>query len=189
MAEQSVSAPGINYAFPSKIGGTGTGVKVFPDLIIATNGAALPMRASMQGQIFTFNAAGTVHLHGTSPTLIPTLLYSLTTPVLTGATTVSALTTAQLFASTGADYPWALTIKMQGDSTSNIIQVISASWTCNSVTSTTFTNTAITGVAWTGTTSDGNQFAPTLPIFSFGLNIGVSDAANAASMYQYNLEY
>lgn len=191
MADVSFSAPGINYAFPSVIGGTGSGVKIFPDLITSTNAAALKMPVTLQGQIFSLNFAGTVKLHGTSPTLIPTLQYNLSTPSLTSTnnTTVSALTSAQLFSSTGASYPWACTFKLQGDSTSQIIQVISATWTANGTTSTSFTNTSITGVTWTGATSDGNTFAPSLPQFCFGLNFGVSDSVNSASAYEFNGEY
>jgi hypothetical protein len=191
MADVSVTAPGINYAFPSVIGGTGSGVKMFPDLITTTVAAALKLPVTAQGQIFVINAAGTVKLHGTSPTLIPTLQYNLSTPSLTSTsnTTVTVLTTAQLFSSTGASYPWALTVKLQGDSVSGVVQVISASWSANGTTSTTFTSTSLTGVTWTGTTSDGNTFAPTLPQFCLGLNFGVSDSVNSASMNEFQLEF
>jgi hypothetical protein len=191
MSTYSASAPGINYNFPSVIGGTGTGVKIFPDMITSTNAAALKLPVTAQGWIFTLNFAGTVKLHGTSPTLIPTLQYNTSTPSLTSTnnTTVSALTSAQLFSSTGASYPWAATFKLQGDSTSQIIQVISATWSANGTTSTTFTNTSMTSITWTGATSDGNTFAPTLPQFCFGLNFGVSDSVNSASCYEFNLEF
>jgi len=188
MAQTSISVPGINYAFPSKIGGTGTGVKIFPSLLTPTLPAVLQTAYTMQGQLFQITASGTMFLHGTSPTIIPTLQFgSSLTPG--SNTTVSALTTAQLFPSVGANYPWSCQINLQGDNNSGIIQVFTTFWAANNVLSSTFTNTAITGVNWLGAFSDGINLSPVLPGFVFGLNFGVSDALNTAALYQYNIEF
>lgn len=188
MSDISVTSPGINYAFPSLIGGTGSGVKIFPSALSALKPAALQVTFPMQAQLFTLTAAGTMFLHGTSPTIIPTLQFgsSLTS---TNNTTVSVLTTAQLFSSTGANYPWALQIKMQGDNASGVIQVVSATFAANGTASSTFTNTSITGINWLGVSSDGNTLAPVLPSFVLGLNFGVSDALNTAALYQFSIDF
>jgi hypothetical protein len=181
------SSAGVNYANPSTIGGTGSGVKIFPALILTTTAAILQILEQQQGQIVTLNAAGNVHLHGTSPTLIPTL-QSGSSLTSTNNTTVSALTSAQLFASTGATYPWALTVKLQGDNASGVVQVISASWSCNGTTSTSFTNTSLTGVTFSGTSAGDGFSNPEKGVtLCLGLNFGVSDSANAANLYQFEL--
>jgi len=188
MADISVTSGGINYAFPSKVGGTGSGVKIFPSLLTATLPAGLQVPSTAQGQIMTIKAAGTMFLHGTSPTIIPTLQFG--NSLTSGSnTTVSALTSAQLFSSTAANYPWMVKFDLQGDNGSGIVQVVSTTWVANGVSSTSFTNTSITGINWLGVFSDGNNFPPVLPQFVFGLNFGVSDALNTAAMYEWNLEF
>jgi|HubBroStandDraft_2_1064218.scaffolds.fasta_scaffold278188_1 hypothetical protein len=185
-----ITAPGINYAFPSKVGGTGTGIKIFPDLITPTLPAKLQVVYPMQGQMFYLVASGSMFLHGTSPTIAPTLQYGLPAVLASGSnTTVSVLTTAQVLATAGAAYPWTFEIEMQGDNASGVIQVLYAKFACNGVGSQTFTNTLITGINWLGVFSDGNLLPPVLPSFAFGLNFGVSDALNTASMYQYAIDY
>jgi len=179
---------GINYANPSTIGGTGSGVKIFPGLLTTTSAAILQILEQQQGQIVTLNAAGNVHLHGTSPTIIPTL-QSGTSLTSTNNTTISALTSAQLFASTGATYPFALQIKLQGDQSSGILQVVSTTFTCNGVNSTSFTNTSLTGVKFSGGSAGDGFSNPEVGVsLALGLNFGVSDAANSANLYQYELE-
>jgi hypothetical protein len=179
---------GINYANPSTIGGTGSGVKIFPSLLNSAVAATLQILEQQQGQIVVLNAAGNVHLHGTSPTIIPTL-QSGSSLTSTNNTTVSALTSAQLFASTGATYPWALQIKLQGDQSSGIVQVVSTSFTCNGVNSTSFTNTSLTGVSFSGASAGDGFKNPEVGVtLCLGLNFGVSDAANAANLYQFELE-
>jgi hypothetical protein len=187
MASVSITAGGINYNSPSLVGGTGTGVKIFPSLIAPTLPAGLQLTQMMQGQVFQITAAGTIFVHGVSPTIIPTLQYGNS---LTSAsnTTVAALTSAQSL-STAANYPWALQITMSGDNASGVIHILTEFWSCNGVMSSTLTNTLITGVNWLGVSSDGNRLPPVLPQFVFGINFTVSDALNTAAMYCWNIEY
>jgi hypothetical protein len=187
MANPFASA-GVNYANPSTIGGTGSGVKIFPALISTTTAAILQLLEQQQGQIVTLNAAGNLHLHGTSPTIAPTLLKGNSLTYSSG-NVISVLTSAQLFASTGATYPWALQIKLQGDTSSGVVQVVSTTFACNGTASSSFTNTSLTGVSFGGTSAGDGFLNPEVGVtLSLGLNFGVSDAANAANLYQFELE-
>jgi hypothetical protein len=187
MANPFASA-GVNYANPSTIGGTGSGVKIFPALISTTTAAILQLLEQQQGQIVTLNAAGNLHLHGTSPTIAPTLLKGNSLTYSSG-NVISVLSSAQLFASTGATYPWALQIKLQGDTASGVVQVVSTTFACNGTASSSFTNTSLTGVSFGGTSAGDGFLNPEVGVtLSLGLNFGVSDAANAASLYQFELE-
>src|SRR5271154_1700994 len=182
------ASAGINYANPSTVGGTGSGVKIFPALLTPTVAATLQILEQQQGQIVTLNAAGNVHLHGTSPSIIPTL-QSGSSLTSTSNTTVSALTSAQVLASTGATSPFALQIKLQGDQSSGILQVVSTTFTCNGVSSSSFTNTSLTGVKFSGGSAGDGFSNPEVGVtLCLGLNFGVSDAANSANLYQFELE-
>src|ERR1700676_891807 len=166
---------GINYANPSTIGGTGSGVKIFPSLLTPTVAATLQLLEQQQGQLVSLVASGNVHLHGTSPTIAPTLYSgsSLTASKNNGGTALSVLTTAQLFASTGATYPFALKIDLQGDNASGILQVVSTTFTCNGVSSSTFTNTSLTGVSFSGTSAGDGFSNPEVGVtLCLGINFG-----------------
>jgi hypothetical protein len=181
-----ISSVGCNYTNPSKVGGTGAGIKIFPSLLNSAAPAILQILEQQQGQTVVLNASGNVFLHGTSPT-INAVLQSGTSLTSANNTTIATLTSAQTLA-TNATYPWALTIKLQGDAGSGVVQVVSSSFTCNGVNSTTFTNTSLTGVVFSGLVASPPVFAEVGVSLVLGINFGVSDALNTASLFQYTLE-
>jgi hypothetical protein len=185
MADIFASA-GINYANASKVGGTGSGIKIFPSLLSATAPAILQLLEQQQAQIVTLSAAGSLFVHGTSPTINP-VLQSGSSLTSGSNTTVSTLTSAASL-TTNAAYPWALQVKLQGDQASGIVQVVSATFACNGTTSTTFTNTSVTGVSFTGALTDGIAAQEPGVNLVLGINFGVSDALNTASLFEYTLE-
>jgi hypothetical protein len=184
-----IASAGINYANPVKIGGTGTGVKIFPSVLSSAAPAILQVLEQQNGQVVTLTASGTLFVHGASPTIIPTLQSG--TSLTSGSnTTVSVLTAAQSL-TTNAQYPFALVLGLQGDSVSGIVQVVSAQFVCNGVVSlmAAFTNTSLTGVTFGNVVSTDGFYKPENPLnLVFGINFTVSDALNAASLYEYQLE-
>jgi hypothetical protein len=181
-----ISSAGCNYANPSKIGGTGSGIKIFPSLLNSAAPAVLQILEQQQGQTVVLNASGSIFVHGTSPTIIPTLQSG--TSLTSGSnTTISVLTSAQSLA-TNATYPWSLTVKLQGDATSGVVQVVSTSFSCNGVNSTSFTNTSLTGVTFSGLVASPPVFAEVGVSLVLGINFTVSDSLNSASLFQYTLE-
>lgn len=178
---------GINYASPSKVGGTGSGIKIFPSLLSSAAPAILQMLEQKNGQIVTLRAAGTLFVHGASPTINP-VVQSGSSLTASSNTTVSTLTSAQSL-TTNAQYPFALTLQLQGDSTSGIVQVVSATFACDGTASSTFTNTLLTGVTFGGTSAGDGFLNPEVGVsLVFGLNFGVSDTLNKASLLQYELD-
>lgn len=177
----------------AKVGGTGStsAAKVFPLYNNSAVAAILPVPGSgrLEGQQFIVRAGGNLYVHGTSPT-INFLLQSGNSLTSGNNTTIATLASAQNLAA-GAAYPWALEVRLQGDSTSGIVQVCSASFVCNGV-SGTVTGTDLTGinlasqVALTNglpTTSD----EPAIQLVA-GIIFGVSEAANYANLNQFILE-
>ena len=49
-----------NYAVPSKIGGTGSGVKIFPSLLNSAAPAIVQMLEQQNGKVVTLTASGTL---------------------------------------------------------------------------------------------------------------------------------
>lgn len=168
----------VSYASPSKVGGTGTTEKVFPSLLSALVPASLAIPQSANGQILTVKAAGTLFVHGTTPT-VNVVLQSGSS--LTGAsnTTVSTGTSAQALA-TGANYPWAFEADIQGDQASGVVQVVNAKLVVNG-TSVSLTNTSLTGIAYNGTGAAYNLV--------IGVTFGVSDALNTAALQQFGAAF
>ena len=204
MADPFSAAAGITAYAPSIVGGTGTTCKIFPSNLgpgFGNGGNPLSLApSSTLGIAPTYasgtpaaqvlirgtgeyeqmpivcNASGYVYVHGASPT-INFLLQKGTslTYNAAGQTTVATLASAQSL-TTANTYPWALSVSMQGDSVSGVLQLYSATFACNGV-SGTVTLTDLTGINLTTTG---------LP-FVIGITFGVSDAANVAALSYFNL--
>lgn len=179
------SAAGIIGLNPSKVGGTGTSIKIFPSLIPPTFGAASVNPASLsvagngalEGKAFTVRASGNLFVHGAYPTVNFTL-QSGTSLTASSNVTVATLASAQSL-TTAATYPFSFKADLQGDSASGIVQVVSAVISCNGV-SGTVTATDLTGVSFLGPNAALNLV--------FGVTFGVSDGLNAASLMQFSAE-
>jgi hypothetical protein len=180
---------GVNYASPSKVGGTGTTIKIFPSLTNAAAPAILQLLEQQDGQVVTLTASGSLFVHGTSPTVNFTL-QSGTSLTGTSNTTISALTTPASL-TTNANYPWALKINLQGDHASGIVQVVSSAFTVNGVqtVAASFSNTSLTGVVFSGALASPPVFEPEVGVnLVLGCTFAVSDALNSASLFEYQLE-
>jgi hypothetical protein len=189
-----VSTAGINGSNPSVVGGTGTGVKVFPAIggpsfnnggnsltnaSVATTPAQVFARAPQsEGQIFTIKAAGNLYVHGTSPTIVFSL-YKGKSLTATSDTLVATCSAQSL--STGASYPFYFSITGQGDANSGLIQFGSATLYLDGV-STTFT------IQSSGIPLTSQDLLTTDVPFCVAAQFGVSDALNVANLQQFVLE-
>ena len=107
----------------------------------------------------------------------------------TSNTTISTLTTAQGLAN--GQYPFAFICELEGDSLSGIVQGVFSQFVCNGVVSaqSAMTNTLLTGATFGFIPGGDGFFKPENPVnLVFGINFGTSAAANAASLYEYQLE-
>ena len=184
-----LSSAGLNYAVPSKVGGTGTGVKIFPGLLNSAAPAILQMLEQAQGQLITLTASGSVFVAGAAPTINP-VLQSGTSLTSASNTNVSTLTAAQSL-TTNAAYPFTLLVDLQGDAASGIVQVVFSQFVCNGVVSaqTAMANTNLTGVKFGNIPDADGFFKPEQAVnLVFGINFGVSSALNSASLFEYQLE-
>src|SRR5712672_3476213 len=182
-----IASAGVNYAVASKVGGTGTLTKIFPGLL--SGAALLQMLEQTQGQIVTFSASGSLFVNGTSPT-INAVLQSGTSLTAASNTTVSTLTAVQSLTTANA-YPFTFIADLQGDAASGKVQVVFSQFTCNNVTAlqSAMTNTQLTGVKFGNVPDTDGFFKPEVGVnLVFGITFGVSDALNAASLFQYQLE-
>jgi hypothetical protein len=184
----SFASAGANYAFPLTVGGTGTLAKVFPapstnSGIAATSPASLRVLLQQQGQLVSLVISGNVFVHGTAPT-VNFVLQSGTSLTAASNTTILTLASAQSL-TTNAWYPFCVKADLQGDNASGILQPVSSSIVCNSV-SGSVTATALTGVTFGSPASpiDNIPLAESVINLVFGVTFGVSDALNAANVYQ-----
>lgn len=176
---------GVNYANPVIAGGTGTLAKIFPAPslnfnVASTVPAALLIQAQQQGQIVSVKAAGNVFLHGASPT-VNFEIQNGTSLTAASNSTIATMNAAQSL-TTGATYPFAITLDLQGDQTSGIVQVVNASIVCDGV-SGTVTKSTLTGINWTGANQFYSNGAPLSLVV--GVTFAVSDALNTASLFQF----
>ena len=185
---------GVNAYNPSSVGGTGTTAKIFPNLLANITGLpsgfglgspapTLPFAAAVctipgtgqyEQQQIQIAAAGYVFVHGTTPT-VNFVIQNGTSLTPGSNTTVATLASVQTL-TTGATYPFSLSLKMQGDAVSGIMQMFSATFVCNGV-SGTVTLTDLTGVNLTTTALN----------FVVGVTFGVSDALNVGKLSQFQL--
>jgi hypothetical protein len=174
------------------VGGTGTSAKIFALKNNSAVAAAiqLPSGGELEGQQFIVRASGKLFVHGTTPT-INFLLQNGSSLTSGSNTTISTGTSAQGL-TTGATYPFAFEGRLQGDSTSGIVQVTSATFYVNG-TSVSLTNTALTGINLSsglnpsGTPPNNNNVGPSLSLL-FAITFGVSDALNSATLEQWQVE-
>lgn len=176
---------GVNYANPVTVGGTGTTAKIFAGPVLNSGvasivPAALLLQAQQQGQIVSVKAAGTLHVHGASPT-VNFVIQNGTSLTAASNTTIITLASPQSL-TTAADYPFAITLDLQGDQASGIVQVVSASIVCDGV-SGSVTKSTLSGINWNG----ANQFYSNAAPLSLvaGVTFAVSDALNSASLSQF----
>lgn len=172
-----ITSAGVSYASPSTVGGTLTLAKIFPSLLNNLAPASLAVPVSANGQIITVRASGNLFVHGTSPT-VNLVLQNGSSLTAASNTTVSTGTSAQAL-TTGATYPFAAVIDLQGDQTSGIVQVVNAKFVVDGI-SVALTNTSLTGVSFNGSSAALNLVV--------GITFGVSDALNTASLQEFVLE-
>jgi hypothetical protein len=187
-----VSTSQVSGNNPSKVGGTGTGIVIFPSILGQgfNNGnsqttsvgpaqvtLAAPQSEGIQSVI---KASGNFFLHGTSPT-IKFLVYKGTSLTATSDTLVASTTSAISGLTTAASYPFALSLSLQGDANSGLIQGYSPVLYVNGASQTL--TVASSGIPLT------SQDLLTTPVqFCIGVQFGVSDALNAAYLQQFVLE-
>jgi hypothetical protein len=194
MSEPFSVAPGIGPYTPQIVGGTGTTAKIFPNLLANTSGipttfgsgspaptspiaasaVTIPGTGQYEQQQIAVAAAGYVFVHGTSPTI--NIVFQQGTSLTPGSNTTMATLSSVQSLTTAATYPWAFNCRLQGDSVSGVLQIMSANFYCNGVAG-SFTLTDLTGVNLTTT----GYF------FVLGVTFGVSDALNKAALSQFSL--
>lgn len=187
-------------AFPAlKVGGLGTNPDLFPQVLASTQPAAIqiPSGAQFEGQQFIVRASGNLFVHGTSPT-VNVSLYAVaggipaSAPLTATSYTAVVALTAQQSLTTAATYPWALEVRLQGDSVSGVLQVCSAVISINGV-SNAVTKANLTGVVFnsgvtpSGTIPYSNATGPAVT-FVPAITFGVTDALNSANLLQNILE-
>lgn len=192
-----VSYSGASGQAPLVVGGTGTGVKIFPAVpgpgfnnggnasffngtSASTTAAVVNLQSPQsEGVISRIRASGNVYLHGTSPTIALGLykgssLTSSSDTLIASISAVTGLTTA-------AFYPFAFQIDLQGDANSGLIQGFNATCFVNGATQ------SVT-VASSGIPLTAQDLLTTSVPFCFSATFGVSDALNIANLQQFVLE-
>jgi hypothetical protein len=176
-----IASVGFNYAFPGKVGGTGTNFDIFTAPSNANAAAVLALPVTSSGQQVDVKATGYIYGHGAT-TLTNFVLQSGTS--LTSTSNATLVTIASNTAVTQSTLiPWALKISLNGDAASGIVQVISSSFVLDGV-SETLTVTG-SGAILSGVTYAGPGAAINLVL---GFKFTVSDALNAAYITQFVAE-
>jgi hypothetical protein len=181
----AVSSCGLTYASPSKVGGTGTGLKIFPSLLSSTAAAVVPIPTNLAGTRLEVRASGNLYVHGTSPTVGFALQLGNSLTSTNNVSIASAVNTAQSL-STANYYPYSMSVVLSGDANSNALQVISGAFCVGgNVVSVVLNSEPAAGspasypYSWT---SSGAAFE-----LVFGIQYGVSDALNAAQLQQFEI--
>ncbi len=178
---------GVNYANAVKVGGSGTGIQIFPAPVTnynvaSTVPAAVLLQAQQQGQIVSVKAAGSILTYGGTVNFV---IQNGTSLTASSNTTILTLTSAQTLAAgspPGTAYPFAIELDLQGDEASGIVQVVSGRIVCDGV-SGTVTTTSLTGVNWSGANQFYSNAAPVSLVAGVQFNTG--NASNAASLFQF----
>src|ERR1700679_4174495 len=126
----------VNGSSPSSVGGTGTTVKYFPNLLGPSIGVGplTPSATSAVGQLVipNINTANGQHIHvdavgyinttaGISCPNVTIALYAQTSAVLTSPTYTTLATTGAVAAGSFLNEPWALSVDLWGDTDSGIV--------------------------------------------------------------------
>ena len=199
---QTIAQYQVNGATPSTVGGTGTGIKCFPNLpgpsigvsnltptLTGSNSTSnpkgqldVPGSNRLNGQQFHVLASGNfeVGAGGACPNVTIGIYANTGTKVLGGAviTTLAvsqAITTQSL---DGVFYPWYVDVTLQGDTQSGIVQG-------------NFTGKT-DGTVWTNSSNiltnnlSAVNFSTTEPAFGLivGVTFSVSESGNSANLFQ-----
>jgi hypothetical protein len=184
--------PAYRAPIAANVGGTGTTGKIFPVFNNSAVAAAiqLPSGGELEGQQFIVRASGRLFVHGASPTV--NFLLQSGSSLTPGSNTTFVTGASAQALTTNAWYPYAIEARLQGDSTSGIVQVASASIVVDgNVVSPTLT--ALTGINFSsGYTPSGaipysQNDGASLKIV-LGVVFGVSDALNSAVLNQFAVE-
>ncbi len=193
----------VNGATPSTVGGTGTGIKAFPNLpgpsinvanatptLTGTNSTSnpkgqldVPGSNRLNGQQFHVLASGNfeVGTGGACPNVTIGIYANTGTKVLGGAV-IATLAVSQAITTQSLDgvfYPWYVDVTLQGDTQSGIVQG-------------NFTGKT-DGTAWTNASGiltnnlSGVNFSTSEPAFGLivGVTFSVSEAGNSANLFQF----
>ena len=185
----------ISGAFPTTVGGTSTAKKYFPapsgqigvtGSTPSTSSSAgqmgVPGNNRLNGQIFIVQAAGffEVGSGGACPSVTITVEANTAAPGVSPSyhtlATTGAITTQNL---TGVFYPWYLTLELEGDSSSGLLQGRYRG----------AVNDALIDDTIVGSLLSGLNFASE-PVFGLvaAVQFGVSEAGNSASMNQFMIQ-
>lgn len=194
---------GLTAFAPSTVGGTPTTEQMFPALaanftvgaLSTTTPAALsiPNNGQYEQQRFNVIAGGKVTLGSTSS---PTLLWKMYSGTsLTAASNGTALLTMSALTglTVSKTYPWSMAATFQGDSTSGVLQAISATIWVNNATAGTITLTGVASGVNFGTPGGSGLIGAGYST-SYALNLvmsftfGVASASNKCYMSQFELE-
>lgn len=196
-----------NGGNPVIVGGTGTAIKYFPMVPGASIGVAsvkngflfVPGNGEANAQRISIRAGGNFTIGNNAPSASPAVtiaLYPVTftngnpadsNPSALGLTSTASIKATAIISQTFAAasdlagfYPWALTVDLQGDTLSGLVQASGGNIAIDGV-SGTFTAGLASGL----TSINFSSAAP------FGLVVGVtfsvSDANALANMYQFDL--
>jgi len=207
----SIQDFGVSGKFPSTVGGTGTSVKYFPRNVAYNAGATwvaspatpsstsavgcmlVPSEGKLDGQIFSIKAAGDfTQAAAESSSEVTVALYAVTGGFNTGygsgvapTYTQLAVTAAYANPAYGVAYPWSIECVLQGSTKSGIVGGRYIPMVAGVLGTTATTSNVLTGINFL----TGNSNLANAP---FGLVVGVtfgqSFAANAANLYEFNIE-
>jgi hypothetical protein len=200
----------INGANPVTVGGTGTAIKYFPAVPGASIGVAslkngilfVPGNGEGNSQRMAVRACGNFTIGtpgvGVASPAVTVALYPVTFPnsaaVANSNPSAQALTSTAVIGSTpivtqtfaaasdaGGYYPWALTVDLQGDTLSGLVQQVAGNIVIDG-TAGTFTPGLVTGLT-------GINFSNPVPYgLVVGVTFSVSDAQALSNMYQFDLQ-
>jgi len=182
--------PNKNSAVFPQVGGLGTGFKIFaqPAATSSVFQLNVPGEFILEGQQFTIRASGWVYVAGSTPN-IQVGLFSGTSLTSSSDTAITELPATAATLTTSNYYPWALEVRLQGDSNSGILQGI-ANLMLDNVFTSSSAITALTGISFGNSLGSGvGSGSSTPPVqLAVGINFGVSNAANLAQLAQFSLE-
>lgn len=192
---------------PVTVGGTGTTIKLFPQLPGASIGVAstkngylyAPDNMEANGQRLFVHASGNFTIgniaSGSSSPNVTVALYGVTFAgnLPSGAVTVGGQTVAPYTGATAiisqtfngssdlvaAGYPWSFELSLEGDNTSGILQAYNGAIAIDGVAGTFSASAALSSI---------NFNSPVPFALVVGVTFSVSDANASANMYEFQME-